>query len=175
MQDKHIVKIKKHPTPTKNPKNQNTTNFSKAEIISSHTATISNTETFPKWIKDLKTKHKIFYSTKTRKYKVMWMEASKYSLETLLSDAEICPEFLALLFQDVIYHIAKYKSLKYTRSWVTEKLDYIWKWEQTFATYWVFRNFKAEQDRDARWRVKMSAVICLLYNGLVDNDPILLV
>lgn len=69
MQDKHIVKIKKYLTPTTNPKNQNKnmTNFSKAELISSHTATITNTETFPKWIKDLKTKHKIFYSGKTRK------------------------------------------------------------------------------------------------------------
>lgn len=69
MQDKHIVRTKKYPTLTINPKNQNknTTNFSKAEVISSHTATTTNTETFPKWIKDLKTKHKIFYLGKTRK------------------------------------------------------------------------------------------------------------
>lgn len=50
MQDKHTVRIKKYPTPTTNPKNQNknTTNFFKAEIISSHTATITNTETLLK-------------------------------------------------------------------------------------------------------------------------------
>lgn len=68
-------------------KTQNKITFSKAEIISSH-ATITKTEILPKWIKDLKTKHKI-YSGKTRKYKVMWMKASRYPLETLLSDTEI--------------------------------------------------------------------------------------
>lgn len=48
-----------------------------------------------------------------------------FSWDTSVRHRNICPEFLALSFQDVIYHIAKYKSLKYTRSWVTEKLDCI--------------------------------------------------
>lgn len=43
----------------------------KVEIISSHTATIANAEAFPKGIKDLKNEHKIFYSGKTRTYRMM--------------------------------------------------------------------------------------------------------
>lgn len=75
MQDKHIVRIKNipHQQQTQKAKTKTPTNVSEAEIISSHTfvATLKNTETFPKLIKDLKTKCKIFYSGKTRKYRVM--------------------------------------------------------------------------------------------------------
>lgn len=86
-------------------KTQPNLTFPKAEIISSHTATITNTVAFPKGLKDLKKPSispSILYSGCTRKNRVMWMEASKCASSTLLSVRNICPEFLSQLFQDAI-------------------------------------------------------------------------